>query len=489
MLATIYILGWCLGGLSMSMMVPAFYALATGERSQAMAFMNSSVALFFIAGGLIFALHRENMSIVRKQQLLIIPAIWFLLPVGAGLPFYFTGSASSFSAAYFESVSAFTTTGALLSKNISDLPGSIILWRSLLQWLGGLTTLLMLSFIIGRIMGIELFGRDTRAIIQSNSGSSMDLENTVLTILPLYFGLTVLCYLLLWAFGIPSFDALCLALSTLSTGGYMPREGAIALYGSRGAELTLAIFMFLGAVSVIWVKALFDRNRLALTRTSEPVYVGGAILGLGFFLIISIFARANYMDIPLFFHDIIIGLATASSLISTTGFAFGHTDQVYLPYLVILIVALIGGGRYSTAGGLKISRFLTMLDLSRRELQDLLYPHGIHPTQYGSKSRDQFVRLSIWSIFSITIFFLVALMLILSYLGIPMNAALMVSVSSFSNFGPAYEFASFGKTSEDFPSLLAMGQKAQLLLCVAMVVGRVETLAILGLLNLAIWRK
>ena len=458
MLATTYIMGWCLGGLSLSMMIPAFFALVIGEQSQAMAFMNSSVSLFFLAGGLIFALHQEKLSIGRKQQLLIVLGIWFLLPLGAGMPYYLTGSVGSFAGAYFEAVSGFTTTGSSLIKSLADVPKSIILWRAMLQWLGGLTTLLMLSFIIGKIMGVELFGRDTRSIIQSNSGSSMDLEKTVKTILPLYLGLTALCYVLLLLFGISAFDALCLSLSTLSTGGYMPREGSLSLYGSPMAELTLAIFMFLGAVSVIWVKALIERNRNILSRTNEPLWIGLTILLLGGALAGVNLYSSQSPDIFQFIHSLTLGLASAASLITTTGFLFGSPDQVVVPYLVLLVIALIGGGRYSTAGGLKFSRVLAMLDLSKREMQNLLYPHGVHPTLYGNKNRDETVRRSIWSIFSITILFLVAMILALSYLGVPLHAALMVSVSSFSNFGPAYEMARPGNP-EAFPMIAKWDQK------------------------------
>ena len=488
MLATIYILGWCMGGISLSMMIPAFYALVIGEQPQAMAFMNSSVALFFLAGGLIFALHQEKLSISRKQQILIVLGIWFLLPLGAGLPYYLTGTVGSFLGAYFEAVSGFTTTGSSLIKSLSDVPKTILLWRSMLQWLGGLTTLLMLSFLIGRIMGVELFGRDTRSIIQSNSGTSMDLENTVSTILPLYLGLTVLCFVLLRLFGIPTFDAICLSMSTLSTGGYMPRDGSIALYGSPLAELTLSVFMFFGAVSVIWVKALVERNHNILSRTSEPTWIGLSIVTLGLVLACLILLRTSSPDVFTIIHSVTLGLASAASLITTTGFFFNNPDQIVLPYLLLLVVALIGGGRYSTAGGLKFNRVLTMLDLSKRELQNLLYPHGIHPTLYGNVSRDKYVRRSIWSIFCITMIFLVGMILALSYLGVPLNAALMVSVSSFSNFGPAYEFAR-PANPDVFPTLAKMGPVVQLILVVGMIVGRVETLVVLGLLNLAIWRK
>ena len=488
MLATSYILGWCLGGLSLSMMIPAFYALLVGEKNQAMAFMNSSVSLFFLAGGLIFAHHQEKLRIGRRQQLLIVLGIWFVFPAGAAMPYYLSGVFGSFASAYFEAVSGFTTTGSSLTASLSDIPKSIIIWRAMLQWMGGLATLLMLSFVLGRFLGAELFGRDTRSIIQSNSGSSIDLENTITTILPLYFGLTLACYILLILFKIPLFDAFCLSLSTLSTGGYMPRDGSVSLYGSPFAELTLAIFMFLGAVSIIWVKSLLEGDWNILSRTNEPLWIGLTIIVLGLTYSLLIFRTASSYDLLSLFHTLTIGIAGAASLITTTGLVFGNQDQIFLPYLLLLVVAMIGGGRYSTAGGLKFSRVMTMLKLSTRELHNLLYPHGIHPTLYGTKDRDQNVRRSIWSIFSITILFLVFMTLALSYLGVPLNAALLASVTSFSNFGPAYEL-SRPTTGVTFPTVAMMGTYAQMILCVGMIVGRIETLVILGLFNLAIWRK
>ncbi len=488
MLATIYILGWCLGGMSLSMMAPAFFALATGEDKHAMAFLNSSVALFFLAGGLIFALHQEKLVIGRKQQFLIVPGVWFLLPLGAAIPLFLTGTADNFSEAYFEAVSGFTTTGATLIENLSDIPSSVILWRAELQWLGGLTTILTLSFLLGRLMGMELFGRDTRSVILANTGSSLDLEKTVATILPLYLGLTILCCVLLLISGIPAFDALCLSLSTLSTGGFMPREGPISLYGSPLAELTLTIFMFFAAVSIIWVKALVELNKNILARTREPLWIAITILVLGLIFSASILMESGNTGFSTFVHIVTLEVASAASLVTTTGFVFENTDQFSVPYLLLLVIALIGGGRYSTAGGIKFNRVLIMFDLSKRELQKLLYPHGTHPVRYGNEERDEYVRRSIWSIFTITILFLVATLLILSYLGVPLNAALMASVSSFSNFGPAYEMARLD-AGDSFLALAEMGPGVHIVLCVAMIAGRVETLVVLGLFNLTIWRK
>lgn len=488
MLAAAYILGWCLGGLSLAMMIPAFFGLAQGEQSQSMAFMNSAVALLFLAGGLIFAFQREKPLLSRRHQLLIVLGIWFILPLGAALPFYLSNTLPTLSEAYFEGVSALTTTGFTLTDSLTNLPVSILIWRAMLQWLGGLMSLLMLSFIVGRIMGIELFGKDARSIIQSNTGSSLDIENTFRTIVPLYVGLTAACFVLLVISGLPPFDALCLSLSALSTGGYMPREGSIALYGSPSAELTLAIFMFLGAVSVIWVRALLSGNRNILSRTNEPVYIGLGIFLLGLIFALMIIFNSPYGGLFPILQGFTQGIASAASLLTTTGFTIGAQDQVVLPYLFVLAIALIGGGRYSTAGGLKVSRVLTMLGLSKRELQKLLYPHSVHPAGHGSDSRDLHVRRSVWSIFSLTLLFIVAMMTTLSYLGVDLNAALLMAVGALSNFGPAYEMVRIG-SPEAFPALKSLGFGSKLVLCAGMIVGRVETLVILGLMNVSLWRK
>jgi len=488
MLIAGYILGWCLGGISFAMLAPAIYALLVGETPQAMAFMNSSVALFFLAGGLIFSLHQEKLTIGRRQQLLIVLGIWGVLPLGAALPYYLSGALNSYSQAYFEAVSAYTTTGASTFGKLSEIPRSIILWRSLLQWLGGLTTLLTLSFIIGRIMGAELFGRDASMIIQSNRGSSHDLENTFATILPLYLGLTIVCFLLLILFDIPVFDAFCLSLTTLSTGGLAPSDGAISLYGSPAAELTLAFFMFLGAVSLVWVKALIDRNRDVLKRTYEPVWILFFILALGILFAVGIIGNNTGGNLFSIIHGITLGVASAASLITTTGFAFANPDQVSIPYLLLLPIAMVGGGRYSTAGGLKFNRVLTMFDLSWRELRKLLYPHGVNRPLYGSESREKHVRQSIWSIFTVTLMAIIAIVLALSYIDIPLTGAVMAAVGAFGNFGPAYDIVR-ELDPKAIPAVADMSANAQMILCFGMIFGRVESLILLGLLNFAIWRK
>jgi trk system potassium uptake protein TrkH len=488
MLVAAYILGWCFGGISLAMMVPAAYALLLGERHEAMAFMNASVGLFFLAGGIIFALHQDRLQLGRRQQLIFVLGLWFLLPAGAAAPFYLSGVAGTLPKAYFEAVSGLTTTGATLFVSLAPLAKSIILWRAILQWIGGLATLLSLSFIVGRFLGAELFGRDTSAIMQSSGGTSRDLETALTAIVPIYAGLTFACFVLLTFFGIPTFDALCLALSTLSTGGYMPRDGAIALYGSPGAELTLTVFMFLGAVSIVWVKALVTMNRMVLARNFEPVGVLLAILLLGLALAASIFQKTAASDLFAAVHSLTLGIASAASLITTTGFAFGNADQISIPYLVLLPIAIVGGGRYSTAGGMKFSRLATMLDLSRRELRKLLYPHSVGRMLYTNKSRDENVRRSVWSIFAVTLVTLVAMILGLSYLNMSLEGALMAALSALSNFGPVYEMAKVGNPSQ-FQAFADMPTNAQLILCAGMVIGRVETLMLLGLFNFAVWRK
>jgi trk system potassium uptake protein TrkH len=488
MLAAAYILGWCFGGLSLAMMVPAVHALLLGERHEAMAFMNSSVGLFFLAGSIVFALYRDTLHLGRRQQLLVVISLWFLLPAGAAMPFYLSGAADTLPKAYFEAMSGFTTTGATLFGSLAPLAKSIILWRALLQWLGGLATLLSLSFIIGRFLGAELFGRDTSAIMQSSGGTSRDLENALTAIVPIYAGLTLACFVLLTLFGIPSFDALCLALSTLSTGGFMPRDGSIALYGSPAAELTLTVFMFFGAVSIVWLKALVTMNRVVLARNSEPVGIAITVLLLGLALAAVIFHKTAGSDLFALVHSLTLGLASAASLLSTTGFEFGHSEQIAIPYLVLLPIAVVGGGRYSTAGGLKFSRLATMLELSRRELRKLLYPHSVGRMLYSNRERDENVRRSVWSIFAVTLIALVAMILGLSYLDMSLEGALMAALSALSNFGPAYEMAKVGNPSA-YRAFADMPTNAQLILCAGMVVGRVETLMLLGLFNMAIWRK
>jgi trk system potassium uptake protein TrkH len=390
-------------------------------------------------------------------------------------------------AAYFEAASGFTTTGATVLTKLGELPSSIIVWRALLQWIGGLATLVSLAALLGPLSGSVMLDRQLRLVGHSTHGTTLHMKEAVRSILPLYGALTAACFVALSISGIPAFDAFCLSLSTVSTGGFMPRDGTIVLYGAPLAEFTLALFMTLGAVSIIWVRAILQMRWPIVRELREPVWIFRFVGVTGIILAVALALRNGDYSVSTLLHSLTLGLASAASIISTTGFAISEQTHVFVPYVVLLSLCLIGGGRFSTAGGLKVYRIVAMLRQFNREFRLLVYPHGVRPSRHAAETLDVDVVKSIWISLTALVLVVGVVALTVSWAGVPFGGALMAAAGSVSNFGPAYDFA----RSVDYPTAPAyaeMTTAAQLALSAGMIFGRMEILALLTFLNVVFWR-
>lgn len=485
--AVFHLLGWVLTALSAIMLLPAAFAVAVDSIGAVQAFVVPAFTVGFLGGTLILAFRDRRTFSTRWESLLLLGVVWFTVPLAAALPFYTAGVPKGFVAAYFEATSGFTTTGATAITDLSEAPRSIIVWRALLQWAGGLTTLLSLVAILGPLSGSFLLDRQLRVMGRSTHGSVRHMVEALRSILPLYSGLTMACFVALSFSGIPPFDAFCLALSTLSTGGFMPRDGTIELYGSPAAELVLSVFMVFGAVSVIWLRAILQKRWPLVRETREPYWLITVVLTAG--LVLTGLSLANAPDVNwvTLFHSLTTGLAAAASVVSTTGFLTSQPAQDVMPFVALLGLAFIGAGRFSTGGGLKIYRVVAMLRQIERELRVLVYPHGVRPSRFGEEQRDNELIRAIWITFAAFVVTVCVVAMAVSASGLVFSAALLASTGAISNIGPVYEMAR-AANYPNAPTFGAMSPFAHLSLCAGMLLGRVEIFAFLALLNIANWR-
>lgn len=487
--AVLYILGWLLAAAAIAMIVPIAFAVTGDKISVVQAFVVPAISTGFLGGCLIVAFIGRESLFGRRQSLLLLGSTWVFLPLAGALPLYTAGFPDSLMGAIFESVSGFTTTGATVFVDLSVVPRSIIVWRSLLQWMGGLTTLLALAAIVAPLTGTELPDRQLRLIGRSAThGSVLHMLDSLRTVLPLYLGLTVACYVCLVFANIRPFDAFCLSLSTVSTGGFMPREGSISLYGSPAAELALAIFMTLGGISIVWIRAITQARWSIVRETQEPIWILAIIAVGGVAIAVALIGASQAAGMSEVFHSLTLGLATAASLVSTTGFAISPRAQELIPYMVLLGVCIIGGGRFSTAGGLKVYRVRIMFRQLGRELRLLVYPHGVRPSRHADESRDMELLKMVWTVFVAFVLSISVLAILLSTSGIALEASFMAAVSALSNIGPAYEFSRLTELG-NAPAFGDMGPWAQAVLCAGMILGRVEILLLFGLLSSTYWRR
>ena len=486
--AVLYILGWLLAAAALAMLIPAAVALALDPIVVAQAFLVPALSTGFLGGCLIIAFMGRETLFGRRQSLLLLCGIWVVIPLAGALPLYTAGFPKSFIGAMFEAVSGFTTTGASIFVDLAEVPSSIIVWRGLLQWTGGLATLLALAAIVAPLTGAELMERQLRVIGRSAHGSALHVAESLRSILPLYSALTMGCFLGLIFSGLPPFDAFCLSLSAVSTGGFMPREGTIELYGAPAAELVLAVFMTLGCVSIIWLRAILQARWSIVRETREPIWIFGIVAVAGVGLAVALIRVSPESGLGDSLHSFTLALATMASLISTTGLAISDRTLEMIPYVALLGICIVGGGRFSTAGGLKLYRLGVMLRQLGRELRLLVYPHGVRPSRYGDEKQDIELLKMVWTVLVGFVLSIGVLAILLSAAGLPFEASLLAAATALSNIGPAYDFARLSDLA-DAPSFADMSGWAQAVLCGGMILGRVEILALFTLINLTYWRQ
>lgn len=483
-----YLFGWILAILSAITLIPAAIAFNYGESRAFTAFLIGGAAMAFLGGVIILALRGRVTVVSRSEAFILLTTTWVVLPVIASLPLQLSGHVPDFTAAFFETVSGLTTTGATIFPDLSELPHAILAWRGLLQWLGGLLTLLGLAFFYGAV------GRnshlDTNVHLRRKShGRSGWLSATAFNVIvPLYSALTAFCFILLLLSGLPTFDAFCIAMSTLSTGGFMPRNGTIQSYGSVAAIPVLTIFMYLGAVSVFWVHNLLSYPRNTKDRQREPWWIASVIGVLTLALTAYLVTTELQTGPSSILLSLLFGLATAASLVTTTGFFVTDSLMDAVPYVALLTICFVGGGRMSTAGGLKFHRLGAMLHHSGQELRRLIYPHGIVSEDVGSRYQTGDVMRTVWVNFALILIIMTGATIILSLAGLSFSASLLAAVSALSNIGPAYEYIAVTGDVAHAP-YSELENFAQITLAYVMIAGRLEILALLSLINFAYWQN
>lgn len=475
-----FLLGCAIGILAAAMLLPAAYAFALGAFDASLSFGVAALITAFVGVALIVATRGRMGPVSRIQTVVFALVVWTVLPLFAAIPFVAAPMHLTLIPAIFEAVSALTTTG-VVSIPAENYPLPFMLWFALLQWLGGFLSLITIFTIVAPA---GLCGSLTQVVIRGNDSDDFvqTIYSTFIALLPAYGIFTLVCLMMLWAVGIPFFDALCLALSTLSTGGFVPRVEGISYYHNSAAEFVLMIFMIVGATSALTHRNLLVTRRLTAVENQESGHVVGACLIVGALLCLWLFFSGNNP----FFQIFRQGFFTAISLITTTGYQTTPIGLPVAPYGFIVAVVFIGGATFSTAGGIKLYRLALITKQSMRELTRILHPHGISSMRAVGRDYDIQTMKSIWAMFVVYLSLVAIIALCLGLLGIEFDLAFLTSVSMLSNIGPAI---TAGTGEQGVLFLSTTGHSVKLVLVSAMILGRVEILVLLSLGNFAYWRS
>lgn len=475
----IFILGLFLSILAVAMAIPAFMDLVYGDPDWV--YFGESAAITGFMGILLvlgFWPEEDPVFEVREAFILTVSS-WILISIFASLPFIFSSAAPTFTDAFFESISGLTTTGATVFRNLDYAPPGILLWRALLQWLGGVGIVVMAMTMLPalKIGGMQLF----RSEFSDNSEKYYPRVSQIASaILYTYLLLSVGCGLAYWLAGMTPFQAICMMMSTVSTAGFSTSDLSIGYFNNYWIELIAVIFMLMGSITLLLFTRFLHGDMLSLWRDSQVrVYLfllTSASGFMGFWL-----WRTDTYDL---LNSLRYGIFTVVSIASTTGFTTANFEGWgSFALIFIFLLMFVGGCTGSTAGGIKIFRYQILFKAAKGQIFQLRRPHGVFVPLYNHQKLRETDFMSVLAFFALYIFCYAALALSLSLCGLDVISSLSGSATILGNVGPGLG-AHIGP-SGDYGNL---SDTVKWILMFGMLLGRLELLTLLILLTPNFWR-
>ncbi|MCF4097591.1 TrkH family potassium uptake protein [Maritalea mediterranea] len=464
--------------LGCSMFLPAIADALVGNDDW-IVFVTSGLITTLLGAGTWAASFGHDQSLNARQAFFMTAIIWVVLAVFGALPFYWAGINLSYTDAFFESMSGLTTTGATVISGLDTLPPGILLWRSLLQWFGGLGIIVMAVAVLPmlQIGGMQMFKAEAFDTAEKILPRAAQIASNMTTI---YITLTFACAVCYWAAGMGLFDAIAHSMTTVATGGFSTRDGSIASFGSAVIDYIAVSFMILGALPFLIYVKMVRGNLSSLWRDSQ---VRAFLLVLGAVTLVAIIVQ--YAD------DIARGevafrhaIFSVTSVMTGTGYAttdYGSWGGIAIS--LFFIITFIGGCAGSTSCGIKIFRFQVLfLDL-KQHIKQILYPSGVFVKRYNGQIISDTVSASVMSFIFLYFFFFIILALLLSLTGLDSLTAFSGAATAISNVGPGLgdiigPSGNFGPLSDLSKWLIAIG----------MIVGRLEIFTVLVLFLPRFWR-
>ncbi|TCK28419.1 trk system potassium uptake protein TrkH [Ancylobacter aquaticus] len=446
-------------------------------------FLMTALLTVFGAGAVYLAVRNRPGRLDRLAAYGLLLVLWLGVPIIAAVPIAATTTLTPMHA-WLEAVAAFTTTGPVQIHDLENVPRATLGWLLTLQWSGGLLTLVGFVAVLGPAGMGGLPDRSARSNLLAAT-QQMTLDDALRLVLPLYLGATILCTFALFLMGMRLFEALGFAGAALSTGGLLPDADGIAGYGQLGIKAVLIVFMLVGGTSILWQRLLLTRRFRVAAGQYENIVVFVLCLGLGIAAAaIGFRTLGGGISLPIALED---GLFTAVALVTTTGIEPHAGAFASLPVTLVLAVIFVGGASFSTTGGIKIYRAGIMVLQSLRELERLVHPSAVYQRRLGQQNVTLQMMKAIWIMFGVACTVIGALTVALAPAMPSFEAAFVAVLTALSNVGPVY--AANWQPQVNWPEWGALPAYAQLILALAMILGRLEILVVLGLANFALWRR
>lgn len=474
----LYIVGSLLVILSIGMILPMMADIYFGNEDWKVFFFCIIITAFF-GGSLILTNMGDSFKIKTKQAFMMMSLSWLALALFAALPFKLTGLDLNFTDAFFEAMSGLTTTGSTVIVGLEDAPPGILLWRAILQWLGGVGIIISAMSILPflNIGGMQIF----RVELSENEKVLPRAAQIASSIGLIYVVLTLACIVAYMATGFNTFDAIAHAMTTISTGGFSTYDSSFSNFQNPASDVVCIAFMLLGSIPfVLYLKAAHGNLKPFFKDTQVRWF-----FGIVTFIIITVVLNLviQYDKAPL--EALRLGAFNIVSLITGTGFTKGDYGLWgSFAISVLLFTMAIGGCAGSTTCGIKIFRFQVFYQIAVVQFKKLLHPNGVFVTNYNGRPLPADIPLSVMSFLFLYAICFTLVAIALSLVGLDFMTAMSGAITSISNVGPG-----MGDIIGPTGSFAPLPDSAKWILSLSMFLGRLEIFTVLVMLTPQFWRR
>lgn len=473
-----YVSGILLLILSAMMIFPAFLDLAD-RSSDWKVFAGAQIVTAFIGFALIFVNRQKTFNITLRETFLLTSLSWVFMAAFGAVPLYLSKLGISYTDAFFEAMSAITTTGSTVLTGLDDMPRGILLWRHLMQWLGGIGFLVIALAVLPmlQVSGMQIYKTQSFGDIDKVLPSASQMAVYIFFI---YVFLTVFWTVCMHFGGMSVFDALCHAMSAVSTAGFSTHDSSVGFFKSATIDWITIFAMISGALPFVLYLKFMRGDSKALWRDSQVrTFLGvTAVLVLASTLYLFLGGRFYFFD----------ALRNASFMVTTliTTCGFANADYtVWGPFVVgiAFLTTFIGSCSGSTSGGIKIFRLQILWSMFKQQLGKLLSPHSVSHVYYNKKAVDAATQASIAGFFFIYIVIWALFGVALQLTGLDFTTAFSASITALSNVGPG-----LGNIIGPAGTFQPLPDDATWILSLAMLLGRLEFFTLLVLFSPRLWR-
>ena len=448
-----------------------------------------SMIICIVVGIPFWLITRRSRALNSKDGFAIVSFAWLIVAFAGSLPFYLSGTIPNFTDAWFEAMSGVTTTGATIIGNpttlpnlpngIESMPHGILFWRSFLQWIGGMGIIVFTIAILPLlgVGGVQLFKAEVPGPVADKIRPRV--KETAKILWMVYVGFTFLQFLLLGFAGMPWFDSICHAFTTMPTGGFSTQNASIAAYSNPLIHYVIIFFMFIAGVNfTLHFRAITGNFKSYFKDYEFKVY-----FFILFFATTFIFFNISYSELDLSHNTFRISLFQSLALMTGTGYANANYELwPFFSQLLLFFMMFFGAMGGSTSGGLKIARVILLIKYAASETRRMLHSRAIIPIRIGDRTISDDVIRNTLGFFLIYLSFFVMTALVLTALNFDFLSSLSAAASAIGNVGPA--FGAFGPT-DNYALLHPIG-KWMMTFC--MLLGRLEIFTIMVLFSRTFWR-